>query len=332
MKKILLAIAAVATITGCSQNEEFENPGQKAEINFGTVVKTTSRAVVTNNTTFQSFKVSSFIVASDFNFVTTFLGSPYMDGVEYTGGQNSWTTTDSNKYYWPTGKNVQFFGYPNDLALALPTEATKGYPTLAFTIGATSSAQTDLVVASENMAKPAGNEATLNFKHILAKINFSYKPEDANYTYDITEVKITGVKGGAAIYTYAKNVTDGTWSVGEAVADGYAYPITVAESANDGFYNLDSTDGSLMLLPQDVAGAKINITYKTSKTINGVEETFFNDTKIVTLPENSKWGVGQSIRYKLTLPVGAEQVGIATDVKDWEDETPETPNIDSPVA
>lgn len=33
MKKILLAIAAVATITGCSQSEEFENPGQKAEIN-----------------------------------------------------------------------------------------------------------------------------------------------------------------------------------------------------------------------------------------------------------------------------------------------------------
>ncbi len=29
MKKILLAIAAVATITGCSQSEEFENPGQR---------------------------------------------------------------------------------------------------------------------------------------------------------------------------------------------------------------------------------------------------------------------------------------------------------------
>lgn len=38
MKKILLAIAAVATITGCSQSEEFENPGQKAEINFSTAV------------------------------------------------------------------------------------------------------------------------------------------------------------------------------------------------------------------------------------------------------------------------------------------------------
>lgn len=331
MKKVLLAIAAVATITSCSQNEEFENPGQKAEINIGTVVKATSRAEVADNTNFEAFKVSSFIVASDFDFKVSLLGSPYMDGVLYEGVKGSWATADPNKYYWPTDKNVQFFGYPKDLVLINPTEATKGYPTLAFTIGATSLAQTDLVVASENMAKPAGNEATLNFKHILAKINFSYKPEDANYTYDITEVKITGVKGGAAIYTYAKDVTGGTWSDGETVKDGYAYPIFVAENANDGFYNLDSTDGSLMLLPQDVAGAKINITYKTTKTINGVEETFFNDTKTVTLPENSKWGVGQSIRYKLTLPVGAEQIGIATDVKDWGGETLETPNVDSPA-
>ena len=43
MKKILLAIAAVATITGCSQSEEFENPGQKAEINFSSMTdKSTS--------------------------------------------------------------------------------------------------------------------------------------------------------------------------------------------------------------------------------------------------------------------------------------------------
>ena len=35
MKKILLAVTAALAITGCSQNEEFEAPSQKAEINFG---------------------------------------------------------------------------------------------------------------------------------------------------------------------------------------------------------------------------------------------------------------------------------------------------------
>ena len=44
MKKVLLAIAAVATITSCSQNEEFENVGQNAEISFGTIVRNSTRA------------------------------------------------------------------------------------------------------------------------------------------------------------------------------------------------------------------------------------------------------------------------------------------------
>ena len=35
MKKILLAVTAALAITGCSQNEEFENAAQKAEINIG---------------------------------------------------------------------------------------------------------------------------------------------------------------------------------------------------------------------------------------------------------------------------------------------------------
>ena len=36
MKKILLAVTAALAITGCSQNEEFDSPSQKAEINFST--------------------------------------------------------------------------------------------------------------------------------------------------------------------------------------------------------------------------------------------------------------------------------------------------------
>lgn len=329
MKKILLAVTAALAITGCSQNEEFENSAQKAEINIGTVVKGTSRAAATTNTNFTSFKVSSFIVANDFNFATTPLGSPYMDGVEYTGIQGSWTTSGDNKYYWPVDKNVQFFGYPSTSTLVNPTDAAKGYPTLAFAIGATSAAQTDLVVAAKNTAKSAGNTVTLDFKHILAKINFSYKPEDASLTYAISEIKITGVKGGNATYTYAADVADGTWSTGETVADGYTYPITVAGAADaSGYLGLDSTDGSLMLLPQDVEGAKIVITYKTTKTVNSAEETFFNGSKTVTLPKDSKWGVGNSIRYKLTLPAGADKIDIATDVKNWEDDNdkPVTPD------
>lgn len=328
MKKILLAVTAALAITGCSQNEEFDNAAQNAEINIGTVVKATSRATVTDNTSFTSFKVSSFIIAKDFDF-TTALGTPYMDGVEYTGTQGKWTTTDAKKYYWPTDKNVQFFGYPNTSSLVMPTEADKVYPTLDFTIGTTSDAQTDLVVASVNTAKPSGsNNVTLDFKHILAKINFSYKPEDTNCNYDIKGIKITGVKGGKATYTFAADVAKGTWSDGAAVADGYTYPLSINATADsEGYYALGGDNASLMLLPQAVTGAIISIEYKTTQKDNE-NVIFFEGTKTVTLPADSNWGIGSSIRYKLTLPVGADQVGVATSVEKWGDDSSVKPTID----
>ena len=49
MKKILLAVTAALAITGCSQNEEFENAGQNAEIKIGTSVVTRATPMVTDN-------------------------------------------------------------------------------------------------------------------------------------------------------------------------------------------------------------------------------------------------------------------------------------------
>lgn len=329
MKKILLAVTAALAITGCSQNEEFDNAAQNAEINIGTVVKATSRATVTDNKNFEAFKVSSFIVAAGADFTTTPLGTPYMNGIKYTGLQGNWTQEGSTKFYWPSGKNVQFFGYPDGLTLTTPAVDVAGYPTIDFTIETTSNAQTDLVVASVNTPKPSdSNNVTLDFKHILAKINFSYKPEDTNCNYDIKGIKITGVKGGKATYTFAADVAKGTWSDGAAVADGYTYPLSINATADsEGYYALGGDNASLMLLPQAVTGAIISIEYKTTQKDNE-NVIFFEGTKTVTLPADSNWGIGSSIRYKLTLPVGADQVGVATSVEKWGDDSSVKPTID----
>lgn len=62
MKKILLAAVAALAIVGCSQNEEIEKAGEKAEINVGTVVKTGTKAVVTDNGNFNAFTVKAYVV------------------------------------------------------------------------------------------------------------------------------------------------------------------------------------------------------------------------------------------------------------------------------
>lgn len=305
MKKILLVALAAAAMVGCSQNEEIENVGQKAEIKIGTIVKAGTKAAVTDNTNFTAFTVHAYTV-SKANIGTDGLGTAYIPGAEYTGKQGAWNTT-SGTFYWPLNKDMQFFAYPTEYKDNYK-EPNMGYPTLDFTIGATVADQKDLVIAyQEAVSAPSRSAVALNFKHVLTRINFSFKPVDASYTYAISEINISDVKGGAAVYSF-----DGSWNMASAISADYLYPIagTLGQAVNE-YYDLGTQDGSLMLLPQSVANKTITITYKTTK--GGFD--YFNGTKTVTLPADAAWGLGQNIRYKLVLPVGAESISFTTDVE-----------------
>lgn len=63
MKKILLAAVAALAIVGCSQNEEIEKAGEKAEINFGTVVKAGTKAAITETGKFSYISKFHIIIS-----------------------------------------------------------------------------------------------------------------------------------------------------------------------------------------------------------------------------------------------------------------------------
>ena len=221
---------------------------------------------------------------------------------------------------------MHFFAYPTTDPKMSYSDTNKGNPTLSFTVGATADEQKDLVVAYAKVTNniPSGNTLALTFKHILTRINFSYKPEKEGYTYTITEIKINNVFGGTATYTYNAATS---WSVGDDSNVTYEYPLIndPVKETNGDFYPLGKADGALVLLPQDVANKTITITYTTADS----NYTYFNGTKTVTLPADAKWGVGQNIRYKLTLPLGAEEIKVSTVVEDvnegGNEVTPDTP-------
>ena len=298
MKKILLAAVAALAIVGCSQNEEIEKAGEKAEINVGTVVKTGTKAVVTDNGNFNAFTVKAYVV-EEANIATSGLGTVYMDA-DYTGGQNKWTTS-SGTFYWPLDnttqklKEMHFFAYPTTNPEMSYSDTNKGNPTLSFTVGSTADEQKDLVVAYAKVVDniPSGNTLALTFKHILTRINFSYKPEKGGYTYTITEIKINNVSGGTATYTYNAATP---WSAGNNSNVTYEYPLidTPVKETDGDFYSLGKADGALVLLPQDVANKTITITYTTADS----NYTYFSGTKTVTLPAGAKWEAGKNIRYK----------------------------------
>ena len=319
MKKILLAIAAVATITGCSQSEEFENPGQKAEMNFSTAV-TRATALDTEGLQNAGFQVYAYNTGTTEMSTTAVLPSSAWIANKATYA-STWSVA-GGPYYWPLDENLQFFAYsPSDgVTYTGPDGTIAGYPKFTYKVGDTAADQKDLVISSVlNQTKETDKTApvvSLNFKHALTQINVQVIKGSTDYTYEFAAdnaVTISGIKGeGTFAYTGADT---GDWTP-EGTEATYTYTLG------------DFTDGTsaivpgnaLMLIPQDITDAKITIRYNTKKG----DSYIFKGSKEIPLKSTTAWAFGTKILYKLTLPVGGEEVKIEATAAKWDTEKPET--------
>ena len=178
MKKILLAVTAALAITSCSQNEEFDNEGQKTEINFTTIVSKATRASELKTEGLKTnggFKVFAYNTKNNDMSAETILGeTPFMNGVIVSWNSSAWTMNPVGPYYWPLKDKIQFFSYSPvaNVNYVEPTSSKAGYPSFSYTIV---DSQEDLVVAyAKNETKPgvSGTPVKLDFKHVLTQINF----------------------------------------------------------------------------------------------------------------------------------------------------------------
>lgn len=330
MKKILFAAVAALAITSCSQNEEFENPNQKAEINFSTIVSKATRAseLVTDGLkTNGGYKVYAYNTGKDdMGTGINLSSSAFMDDVAVT-----WNTTDSKwemsggPYYWPLEDKIQFFAYSPATTVTYKKPTAAGYPSFDYTIAEVAN-QEDLVVAyTKNQTKEKANKGVvaLTFKHVLAQINFKLKAKDPDFTYSVDSIVLSNIPNKATFtYGAAPETTIGTWGSPSGTAS-YKY---VADYPNnltsDADVELKKADNALMLMPQTLgADAKIVIGYSVTNTASGA--TVFDSTKEVSL-KDIVWNAGDKILYTLSLPSGAEKLGFTYEVVGWNTEkTPE---------
>ena len=98
MRKILLVALAAAAMVSCSENEEFENGSTANRIQFGTVVKTGTKALVATTENFSAFTVSAY-KTTDVMGPTVQLSTGFMDDVEVTKPSAEWQY--AGNYYWP---------------------------------------------------------------------------------------------------------------------------------------------------------------------------------------------------------------------------------------
>ncbi|SHI34829.1 fimbrillin family protein [Bacteroides stercorirosoris] len=321
MKKILLAAVAALAIVGCTQNEEIENVGNKAEINFGTVVSKTTRAAVTENVDLQNsgFIVYAYNTADAIGVEGVKLGDAFMKGVKVTCPSGTWTIDGT--YYWPYEGKVQFFAYAvDDNATNYSVAENAKYPTLNYTIKALASEQKDFVVAKVTDEVKKSTAVTLKFAHALTQVNFSVKGADA-LTYKVTALALEGI---AKTGTYS--FENDTWNATGTTDASYSYPIAQdASVTGTDAVQLDQVDGALMLMPQQMtAAAKIKLSYDVYK--NGVKVDVVTNTTI-DLNNTAAWEAGKKVRYTLTLSNTAATVSFAPEVGPWStvDDTPVTP-------
>lgn len=316
MKKILLAAVAALAIVGCSQNEEIEKAGEKAEINFGTVVKNSTRAAITKDAALQK---SGFIVyaykTAEAIADATKLGDALMDSVEVTHPSDSWIV-DGAPYYWPFEGKIQFFAYAKDDAVKnFKVAVDAKYPTLEYTIADTAADQIDFVVAKATDQSKQTSEVSLTFTHALTQVNFSAKSENTGMEYKITSVKLANVYNSG---TY--NFEDGEWTKTDAaILKTYDYPLADGEVSVTGgaaeATSLSQTNGALMLMPQSMSStSKIIITYEVRKGGVLIDKVENFD---IPLSEVAAWKAGQKIRYTLALTSKGATVSFAPSVGEW---------------
>lgn len=318
MKKILLAAVAALAIVGCSQNEEIEKAGEKAEINFTTVVKGSTKALITTTENFSTFTVCGYKTSGDMSTETQLVAG-FMDNEEFTGGPD-WT--HSTTFYWPISGSVQFFATSPQQSLTLP----KGYPAFTYSINDDIKLQEDLVAASVTNKNKESGDIVLPFKHLLTQVNFTIKGNTPDFTYKVSKIILKGVKKTGTFKFSDGTTSVGEWTLDAATAD-YTYtpdsPVTVVTATDGTGEKSFETSGNalFMLMPQDLSGGNIalDITYTAAPT-NKVTEYTFNDTKTVTL--KGAWNQATNIRYTLELTSDATPIKFGTpSVGGWTDET-----------
>lgn len=303
MKKILLAVTAALAITGCSQNEEFDNAAQNAEIKIGTSAVTRAEAMVTKN--FKEFRAFGYAYKPEGKYSASIKGTNILDGTFTSTDQTNWTEKDSKKFYWPAEGQVAFFGYSPELTApnAYSYSEAGGFPTITYTVNNTITDQVDfLVTQKDQQTKETSNGGvSLSFNHALTQVVFKLKGDDENVTYTVTNITFKDLKTTG---TYNYETKGWTVSNDASAITSYSIDLSASNVFTGGDANaitLEAKDQLMILMPQEVTDAVVEVTFSATK--NGVE-IFKSGVKTAKL--SGTWLAGEKHVYTLLLKAGDE--------------------------
>lgn len=202
--------------------------------------------------------------------------------------------------YWPVGQKLSFFAYASDIPLAgagITLSPATGVPdSITYKVPADVTKQPDLLVSAK-YNQPQVGKVSLNMKHALSCVSFcGIAPEGKTYVKSITLRNVYS-QGSLAL-----NDSTITWNINKnskGVTVFEAGILDDQELGKDPLPNnnyLMTADGYLMMIPQKLTNAAIDVLYW-----NGKDET---GNKVLTyiLPVDdasyATWKPGRKYIYK----------------------------------
>lgn len=306
MKKLFIAMLAVAAVTACAKDEAISIDRQA--IGFGNPF--VENAVRATDNTYGKVALEAFNV---YGTVTGTAGTVNIfDGVLVEGevGNADWSYDEQYNQYWIPGASYKFAAIVDADAVA---QDTNKMPT---TITYNTEGQKDLLYATAtvNNAVAEQDRVNFNFEHLLSKAQFTVTSNAmGGYYHSVTGISVSNFETGTYTIAYADANTDGkddgTWAGTNAtsISFGDVTEVTGASGAK--------TNATQMLLVPNTAA--FNVTFTVELYKNGTKL----GTETKTIPVDTDLVKGNSYNFTIKCSVGNPIKFGVTNNPSWGDTT-----------
>ena len=360
MKKIFLAIAAVAALASCSKSEiAYEQ--EDAQIAISPVAANRTKAMVSGT----EFPAENFMVWAYYKQIgagtniaawqsaTTLDQQTYIDEKPFEPSSTEGLWAGVTPYYWPKLGSLLFVGYypaTEEMADMVSYEFTSSvnkmtvagftpgdYQTTGFVNNATGAdhvedfmyfnmtpASCDGSTVGADNSVTSGYQIDVHFRHALSWISVVLA-KDANTpdeaTITVKSVTFTDVKTTGTGVVDNSPVAPATNEIAWDTTGSADADVNVW-TGNKVIGDAETLEKQPVVIPQGMAGNLV-VTY----VVSSEDGSSFEETKTIALADinstNPNWEPGQ--KYTYTITIGTSEILIDPAVVDWSPVTPSVP-------
>lgn len=324
MKKIFIALLAVAALASCAKTEDAYTEGQN-EIKMSPVTSYVTKTV------YNAIDGVKYPTAEEFGVWAYWDGEGndkvYLDNKVFANSGIYWAGKNDT-YYWPKNGNLRFSCYS-----PASVEGVSHYPdTDTFVVDYEQSSNTaatvDFMLSPITVpynAHTAAENVAVVFDHTLAWITLKVKAAnaDAAKAFTIHDLIINDVLTKGTLFT---DMTDGVqydeWKNTNAPA---AYEVVKTQDINLSTIArvAEDVNNGTVVIPQVPTTLTINFTQNEMKEDGGETATPELTQQTLTIPleldneDDNKWHPGK--HYIYTIVFDLDEIVINPSVADWED-------------